>query len=152
MSDAEHPVVTAVRRLEAAWNRNDYGAVADCFDRADPLPVYQAEEEPTPAIGWTAIDDYFDRTAKLNEQIAVTYADIETKLLGPDQALAFWQLHWTIKLATHPRPLGGSCRVFALLRLADDRWRFHAYVEAPLSPISYMRRLYEGQARPLGTG
>jgi hypothetical protein len=148
MSEIEAAVREAVNRLEAAWNANDYAAVAGCFDRDDPMPVYQAEEEAQAAVGWAALDDYFARTGKLNERIAVRYTALTIKLLGSDQALAFWQLGWTIKLATYPRPLGGACRVFALARLRPTGWQFHHYVEAPLSPISYVRTLYEAAAKP----
>jgi ketosteroid isomerase-like protein len=141
-------VEALVEALEAAWNANDYAAIAELFDAHDAEPWYQAEEEAVLAAGWPALRDYFDRTARLNERIAVAFSDVRVKLLGDGVALIHYGLRWDIKLATYPKPLGGDCRVMAAARQGADGWRLVMYQEAPLSPISYVRRLYEMNVRP----
>jgi hypothetical protein len=147
-------VEALVEALEAAWNANDYAAIAALFDHHDDEPWYQAEEETALAAGWPALRDYFDRTAKLNERIAVAFTDVRVKPLGVDYALIRYDLRWDIKLAPFPKPIGGDCRVLAAARRRAGDWRLVAYQEAPLSPISYVRRLYEKDVRAgvLGEG
>ena len=43
------------------------------------------------------------------------------------------------------KPVGGDLRVTAVFRKTPAGWRLFHYVEAPLAPIIYVRRLYQGQ-------
>ena len=136
-----------IDRLEAAWNANDYEAIKALWDRDDPAPIYQAEEEMHAAIDWPMVDDYFVRTAKINQAVRLTFSDVHIKFTGGQDAVVLYQLHWEIKLSMYPKALGGDNRVLTMLRKVNDAWKFHTYIEAPLSPIAYVRTLYESQVR-----
>jgi hypothetical protein len=137
-----------IARLEAQWNANDMDGMAALWDLEDPSPFYQAEEEEAWADDWPKLRDYWRRTQALNQRIAVRYGDLGVKPLGPDLAFAFWRLHWDIKLSNRPNALGGDNRVFAVVRRTPAGARLCCYVEGPLAPITYMRKLYEASVTP----
>jgi hypothetical protein len=141
----EADVKAQIEALGSYWNANDIQGIIDLWDTDDPYPVYQAEEEEALAASWPALRDYWSRTRALSEKMAVRYSAIGVKLFSSHDALAHWALHWDMKLAGRPKPMGGDNRAFALLRLKPEGWRFHAYIEGPLAPITYMRKLYEAQ-------
>jgi len=143
MTEAE--VTALVRALEAQWNTGDMAGMAALWDADHPDPVYQAEEEDALARGWPALRDYWTRTQALNARVAVRYDDIGVTTLGADMALAHWRMHWDIALSGQARPIGGDNRIFAIARRTAQGWRFVAYIEAPLAPLTYIRRLYETQ-------
>jgi hypothetical protein len=60
--------------------------------------------------------------------------------------LATWRMEWRVHIHGCDKPTGGETRVAALLRHTQSGLRFAAYVEAPLAPILYLRRLYEERA------
>ena len=143
---AEAAVVALVRALEAQWNSGDMAGMAALWDADHPDPVYQAEEEDALARGWPALQDYWRRTQALNARVAVRYAEIGVTPLADDLALAHWRMHWDIALSGQAKPIGGDNRIFAVARRTAQGWRMVAYIEAPLAPLTYIRRLYESQA------
>jgi hypothetical protein len=132
--------------VREAWGRGDFAAVEACWDADDPLPMYQAEEEESVHLGWPALRDYWQRTAQANERIRVVYSNLVAKPLGADQYLVAFDMHFDLKMRSRPKAIGGDNRTFAIVRLGAGGWRFAAWIEAPLAPILYMRRLYERAA------
>ena len=131
-----------------AWGRGDFAAIEACWDGDDADPLYQAEEEEHVHLGWAAVRDYWRRTAATNECIRVTYSNFVTKPLGADQVLVAFDMHFDLKMRGRPKPIGGDNRTFAILRRHPGGWRFISWIEAPLAPILYVRRLYEQSADP----
>ncbi len=135
-------------RLENAWNADDYDAIASFWDRDDPTPFYQAEEEEFAATDWAMLDDYFTRTRKINEHVRMRITHPKIKFTGQVDAVVIYQMRWEIKFTFYPKPLGGDGRVLAMLQKRQGVWKFHTYIEATISPITYMRKLYESQVGP----
>ncbi len=148
MTNDHAQLVSAIDRLIETWNRNRMDEMEPLWDRDDPSPFYLAEEEPGPATTWAAVHDYWRRTQRLNEKIVLEISDLQVKLTGNDCAIVLYKLFWQIKLGSYPRALAGDSRVLVGLRRKDGDWRIHTYMEGALSPIAYVRNLYEGRVRP----
>ena len=136
--------ITAIfKGCEALWGRQDYAALRALWDPAEAEPWYVAEEVDHPMIGWAAIDGYFAKNPSVLKAIAVRYSDIKVKRLAPDLALALFTLRWDARMAPGAPAIGGDNRATAIFRKTAQGWRFCHYVEAPIAPIVYMRKLYE---------
>ncbi|WP_206340858.1 hypothetical protein [Marinicauda algicola] len=69
--------------------------------------------------------------------------------VGEGLVLGVHRMDWSIRFTDRPA-MGGDNRVAALFRHTGEGWRLSAWIEAPLAPIVYLRRLYEARAGRLG--
>jgi hypothetical protein len=142
-------VEAVVRRMSAMYGDVKGPQAIELFDRNEPMPMYLAEEEPDWIVGWEALDRYFrtpERFAVV-EAMDMNPSNIRVKVLGPDLALATWEIFAEMKFRRGP-PMGERLRANALLRNTADGWRFIYYAEAPKSTLAYVRDMYEGMATP----
>ncbi|MFZ4070416.1 MAG: nuclear transport factor 2 family protein [Caulobacterales bacterium] len=139
-------IVAVLDAYRGAWNGHQFDRLAQDWDTADPMPVYLAEEAPATATDWPAVRAYWKDTDRAIERIQVQYANIGAKPVGPDQVMVVKDMRWDA-LWDGGR-LTGDNRVVASLRRTKDGWKFFSWVEAPLAPIVYMRRLYQNSAPP----
>ena len=135
-------------RYQAAWNEGRMGDLEAFWDTSDPAPLYQAEEEMRAATHWAGVRDYRSRTGAMNERIIVRYSNFRMKQVSPTEVMVLFDMRWDLKLKTLPRPIGGDNRTVASLRKTPAGWRMHAWVEAPLAPITYVRNLYMNSVPP----
>ena len=141
--------INAVLRLsEILWDTQDYVALRALWDESEAEPWYVAEEIDTPMVGWEAMQAYWDNNTKFQECIRVRYSNIRVKPIGPDLALAMFDLRFDLQPVGPRKPMGGDNRVTAVFRRRPDGWRYVHYMEAPLSPITYIRKLYEMNIAP----
>jgi hypothetical protein len=138
----------ALRELEAAWCAFDFERVRALWDGSRP-PIYLAEEAE-PALSWDALEAYWRATRESIVRVAMRIdADrLVLRELAPGLVTALYPMHWDAQMKHEAEPIGGEVRVCATLRLTPAGWRFAQYVEAPLAPIVYMRRLYRLAADP----
>ena len=125
------------------WNRLDFAGLRQLWDPEEPEPTYLAEEALTPAFGWDEIEAYWDAAVTLNSEMQVEMHKLRVRPLSDDLATAMYELRWSCRFRNQPRRIGGDNRVTAIFRRRGGRWLFVQYVEAPLAPISYLRRFYE---------
>jgi hypothetical protein len=146
--DTAAAIDAALMELEHAWRELDFGRLKALWDTAH-APVYQAEEALAPCLSWAELDDYWART---RAGIACMGMRIQRpiRLQAIDDGLvtAVYEMHWDAVVAGDARPMGGDNRVFNTFRRTPAGWRMTQYVEAPLAPILYLRKLYEYAADP----
>lgn len=135
-------------RYQAAWNEGRMADLESFWDTSDPAPLYQAEEEERAATDWAGVRDYWKRTGAMNERIIVRYSNFRLKQVTPTEVMVLFDMRWDLKLRTLPRPIGGENRTVASLRKTPAGWRMHGWVEAPLAPITYVRKLYMNSVPP----
>jgi ketosteroid isomerase-like protein len=123
----------------AAYNRQDYAALLDMWDRQDPDVFYMAEEIDPPLQGWKLIDAYFGRSGVI-DGIRNEYSNVRAHYLAPDVAIATYRLRFDIKVK-NMKPLSGFDRVVAAFRRRDGTWKMAAYAEAPQAPLTMVRKL-----------
>ncbi|NDE00394.1 MAG: hypothetical protein EBZ91_01255 [Gammaproteobacteria bacterium] len=134
--------------LENAWRELDFAALRGLWDETRP-PVYFAEEAPEPLLEWSALQNYWDLTRASIEAMGMRITAVHgLRQLAPDIVSVVYAMHWDARVRGAPTPLGGDNRVCATLRRTNTGWRFIQYVESPLAPIVYMKRLYEQSVTP----
>jgi len=130
-------------QLTEHWNRMDFPAIRELWDSEETDPFYLPEESEELLASWDAIEAYWANTQATISRLSMRIWDVQAKLLAPDLAVAVYRMHWNGAVTGYPAPLGGDNRVTAIFRQRGETWRFCHYVEAPLAPMLYLRRLYE---------
>lgn len=117
------------------------------FDRSWPAPQYLGEEMDDWMIGWEDLDWYFGNPARWAAVEAMDYhpSNVRVRALGPDLALATWDVLAEMKFRRGP-PMGERLRANGILRRTDDGWRFIYYAEAAKSTLAYITDLYEAMS------
>lgn len=149
LSDGDDAAIRA--RLDAyaaAWSVMTAAALEPHWDTTTE-PLYIAEEIDLPMQGWPAVRAYWAHNEGVHDRVSLRFSDIRTHPLTDDLAQAALHMAWDIAFRSGAsRAMGGSNRVVATLRKRDGDWRLTGWVEAPLAPILYMRRLYEAAVTP----
>ena len=156
MSQPTDPVLTAelhefFQEYQGVWNAHDYHLLKDHWDGDESVPVYLAEEQDDFVIGWDDLDRYFvnDPTKpSMIEAMWMRYRLTDAKLIAPDLAQVFGWLRHDMKMRGPMKPWGGESRFTAVVRRKPEGWRLVSYVEAHMTPLLYVQRLYEKNVSP----
>jgi ketosteroid isomerase-like protein len=137
-----------LERYAEIYNRQDYAALLAMWDRDDANPVYMAEEIDPPMQGWSLINAYFNPKpgVQMLDGIRNEYTNVKAHYLAPDLALATYRLRFDIKVKNR-KPMSSWDRVMAVFRRRNGEWKLTAYAEAPMAPLTMVRRMLE-QAVP----
>lgn len=136
-------VAAVLKQLRRNWNRMDLKAMGELWDTSDPHPFYLPEEVEEPLRDWDTIHAYWDRTMQMILRLKMRIWDVQAVLVSEDLAWVSYQFHWDAVAEGYEKPVGADNRAVALFRKLPEGWRICRYVEAPLAPILYMRKLYE---------
>ena len=96
---------------------------------------------------WSEVEDYWKASQEWIEWIVVDYSNFAVKRVDEQNAMVAFDLRFDLKLNDRVNPIGGDNRAVVSFRQVDGNWRIHSWVEAPLSAITYVRRLYELNVR-----
>ena len=134
--------------LEQCWRTLDFERLRRLWDSTRD-PVYQAEEAASPCLDWPALHRYWETTGRAIERMGMRItSDVTLHELAPGLVTAVYGMHWDALIRGDQKPVGGDNRVFASFRLTDAGWRFAQYVESPLAPIMYLKKLYQDSVTP----
>ena len=136
-------IATLLKQLQRNWDRMDLKAMADLWDASDPQPFYLPEEVEEPLRDWDAIHSYWDKTMQMIPRLKMRIWDLQASPVSEDLAWVSYQFHWDAVAEGYDKPVGADNRAVVLFRKLPEGWRICRYVEAPLAPILYMRKLYE---------
>lgn len=136
-------IEAVLEQLARRWNRMELSAIRELWHPDETQPFYLPEESEELLDSWEAIEAYWANTKATISRLSMRTWDVQAKLLAPDLAVAVYRMHWNGDVTGYPAPLGGDNRVTAAFRRHAETWRFCHYVEAPLAPMLYLRRLYE---------
>jgi ketosteroid isomerase-like protein len=126
------------------YNRQDYPALLRMWDRDDPDVIYMAEEIDPPMHGWGKLNAYFNPKpgVQVLDGIRNRYTEVRARYLAPDLALATYRLEFDIKVKGM-KPMSSWDRVMAVFRRKDGQWKMVAYGEAPMAPLTMVRRMLQ---------
>ena len=128
----------------ALYNRQDYETLLTMWDQANPDPIYMAEEINPPMHGWSVLKAYFNPKpgVQVLDGIWNEYTDVRAHYLSDDLAVATYKLTYHIKVK-RAKAMSGWDRVLAVFRKRDGEWKLSAYAEAPMSPLTMVRKMME---------
>ncbi len=151
MADVDNATQDSVQallgRVEGYWRALDLAPLETLWDTSRP-PLYIAEEASEIHTSFEAIRRYWAFTRSIIEKMDLQLGRPEIVRLGDDLVTAVYPLHWECLIKGQKAPVGGDNRACAVLRRIGGNWLFTQYVEAPLAPIVYLRRLYEQAVSP----
>ena len=126
------------------YNRQDYKALLDMWDGDDANPMYMAEEINPPMYGWKTISKYFNPIPgqQVLDGIRNEYSDVRAHYLADDLALATYLLRFDLKVKRQ-KAMSSWDRVMAVFRRIDGEWKLTAYAEAPMAPLTMVRKMLE---------
>jgi ketosteroid isomerase-like protein len=103
-----------------------------------------AEEVDPPMHGWDRINKYFNPVpgVKILDGIFNEYTDVRASYLADDLAVATYHLRFDLKVRRQPA-MSSWDRVMAVLRRKDGEWKLVAYAEAPMAPLTMVRRMLQ---------
>jgi hypothetical protein len=145
MSTLETELDALMARYYERFGAMDFDGTRSCWDSADPQPTYLAEEIDDFLRDWPAIEAYWKASKAAMSRLSSRHWELRARQLTAELATATWRLHWNAQVVGQNKPVGGDVRVTAVFRKTRAGWRLFHYVEAPLAPILYVRKLYEGQ-------
>lgn len=139
----------ALDAYAAAWSTLRADAIERHWDATEPAPLYVAEEIDAPMQGFEAIRAYWRHNEAFHRKVSLRFSQTQAQPLGESRVLSVSMMHWDIAFASgQSRAMGGSNRVAATWRATAGGPKLVAWIEAPLAPITYFRRLYEAAVTP----
>lgn len=143
----ESDVLSALNDVSSDWNSGNFEGLKNHWDQNDENPIYLAEESTEIMTNWPAIETYWATSEDWIEWIVVEYSNFSVKRVDDANAMVAFDLRFDLKLNDRPRPIGGDNRAVVSFRQIDGEWKIHSWVEAPLSAMTYVRKLYEQNVR-----
>lgn len=147
MTPFETAIISIMSHVASDWNANNYGGLKAYWDQTDPSPIYLAEEADQIMTSWSQVENYWSASEKWIDWIHVEYSNYHVKRVDKSNAMVAFDLRFDLKLNDRPRRIGGDNRAVVSLRKVDGDWKIHSWVEAPMSAMSYVRKLYEMNVR-----
>lgn len=137
-------VTAVIHETAERWNSQDFASVLGLWDPDEATPFYLAEEQRQWFIGWEALRNYLDppKPTPVVQGIREEMRNIHVKLIGPDLALAAWEMHFEMKIIGR-QPIGEEGRVSAVLRKTPQGWRYIHWAESPMTAGMYLQTLME---------
>lgn len=135
-------VNTTLTALCACWTRLDQPAIRDLWDPEEAEPYFLPQEIMEPIIGWNDLTSYYTNAKARLVRCSMRVWDINVKLVGPDLAVALYQMHWNGEIKGFDHLFDIDSRVTALFRKRGDRWLICHYVEAPAAPMLHLQKYY----------
>ncbi len=145
MTDIVAEIEAVLRKTEEVWDKQDYSALKQLWDTDDDQPFYGPEEwEDGLVVGWSDLERYWNPVPgkKILVGIRNRYSNVRAKLLSDDLAVAVYDLRYDMQVIGQ-KPMGGFDRIMAVFRKKPDGWKYTAYMEAPLNPMTMIRKLYQ---------
>ncbi len=145
MSTLEQELDALMARYYQRFGAMDFAGTRACWDTEDPRPTYLAEEIDDFLHDWPSIDAYWKASQAAMSKLSSRHWALRARVVTDDLASATWRIHWNAQVIGQANPAGVDVRVTGMFRRKREGWRLFHYVEAPLAPIIYVRKLYEGQ-------
>jgi hypothetical protein len=131
-----------IAKLCGCWTRLDLQAIAELWDREDPGIFLLPQEIEQPLVGWAALETYLSKARVRLQAASMRTWNLNARLIGPDLAVALYEMHWNGQMIGVTRPIGVDSRATAVLRRRNGTWRICHYVEAPVAFSLRLQQTY----------
>jgi len=150
MTDLQQEIEDFFADYSQRWNSQDYASLGECWDQDDTQPFYRPMERENFITDRESLRKYWNPVPgkRVIGGLWNVYTNLKPKLVGADVVVVTFDLEWDLKPPGPGLPVGGTDPGMAVLKKTAQGWRMVAYVEACMSPITYVRKMFEQQARP----
>jgi ketosteroid isomerase-like protein len=123
-----HQIAAIIEQYRRGFATLDVEALKIIWDQDYDQIIYIAQELAQPVRGWTGVERYYHRVARLLERVrTMAVSDVSVDILG-DVAFAFLSFHFESEVKGQPHIADG--RVTFVLRCTSGTWKVIHYHES----------------------
>ena len=142
--EAKSEIIELINETKQIWDTQNYSDLKTLWDTDDKNPLYIPEERVDFPTDWKSLEKYWDPVPgrKILEGIRNDYSNIKIKLISDEVAIIVMDLHYDLKVI-NSNPLSGFDRVMCVVVKKDGQWKYSAYIEAPMNPMSQVYLMWK---------
>ena len=142
--EAKSEIIELINETKQIWDTQNYSDLKTLWDTDDKNPLYIPEERVDFPTDWKSLEKYWDPIPgrKILEGIRNDYSNIKIKLISDEVAIIVMDLHYDLKVI-NSNPLSGFDRVMCVVVKKDGQWKYSAYIEAPMNPMSQVYLMWK---------
>ena len=142
--EAKSEIIELINETKKIWDTQNYSDLKTLWDTDDKNPLYIPEERVDFPTDWKSLEKYWDPIPgrKILEGIRNDYSNIKIKLISDEVAIIVMDLHYDLKVI-NSNPLSGFDRVMCVVVKKDGQWKYSAYIEAPMNPMSQVYLMWK---------
>ena len=142
--EAKSEIIELINETKRIWDTQNYSDLKTLWDTDDKNPLYIPEERVDFPTDWKSLEKYWDPVPgrKILEGIRNDYSNIKIKLISDEVAIIVMDLHYDLKII-NSNPLSGFDRVMCVVVKKDGQWKYSAYIEAPMNPMSQVYLMWK---------
>ena len=93
---------------------------------------------------WNSLERYWNPVPgkKILDGIRNDYSNIKIKLISKEVAIILMDLNYDLKVI-NSQPLSGFVRIMCVVVKKDGDWKYSAYIEAPMNPMSQVYLMWK---------
>jgi len=143
-NDARNEILDLIEETKRIWDTQNYSDLKSLWDETDENPLYIPEERVDFPTDWSSLERYWDPVPgkKILDGIRNDYSNIKIKLISSDVAIIVMDLHYDLKII-NSNPLSGYDRVMCVVVKKNKQWKYSAYIEAPMNPMSQVYMMWK---------
>jgi len=137
-------IIELINETKRIWDTQSYSDLKSLWDTDDENPLYIPEERVDFPTDWKSLEKYWDPVPgrKILEGIRNDYSNIKIKLISDDVAIIVMDLHYDLKVI-NSNAMSGFDRVMCVVVKKKGQWKYSAYIEAPMNPMSQVYLMWK---------
>ena len=142
--DIKNEILDLIQETKRIWDTQNYSNLKSLWDAEDNNPLYIPEEKVDFPTDWNSLERYWNPVPgkKILDGIRNDYSNIKIKLISKEVAIIIMDLNYDLKVI-NSQPLSGFDRVMCVVVKKDGDWKYSAYIEAPMNPMSQVYLMWK---------
>ena len=142
--DIKNEILDLIQETKRIWDTQNYSNLKSLWDAEDNNPLYIPEEKVDFPTDWNSLERYWNPVPgkKILDGIRNDYSNSKIKLISKEVAIILMDLNYDLKVI-NSQPLSGFDRVMCVVVKKDGDWKYSAYIEAPMNPMSQVYLMWK---------
>ena len=142
--DIKNEILDLIQETKRIWDTQNYSNLKSLWDAEDNNPLYIPEEKVDFPTDWNSLERYWNPVPgkKILDGIRHDYSNIKINLISKEVAIILMDLNYDLKVI-NSQPLSGFDRVMCVVVKKDGDWKYSAYIEAPMNPMSQVYLMWK---------
>ena len=142
--DIKNEILDLIQETKRIWDTQNYSNLKSLWDAEDNNPLYIPEEKVDFPTDWDSLERYWNPVPgkKILDGIRNDYSNIKIKLISKEVAIILMDLNYDLKVI-NSQPLSGFDRIMCVVVKKDGDWKYSAYIEAPMNPMSQVYLMWK---------
>ena len=140
----KNEILDLIQETKRIWDTQNYSNLKSLWDAEDNNPLYIPEEKVDFPTDWNSLERYWNPVPgkKILDGIRNDYSNIKIKLISKEVAIILMDLNYDLKVI-NSQPLSGFDRIMCVVVKKDGDWKYSAYIEAPMNPMSQVYLMWK---------